>query len=415
MVFFDRTEEEIISNALDRLSSNTNITQLSPGSKARFIIDTVSSEQAVQHQIFDTNLMQAFVKYADGRFLDFFGDMMNLPRIEPTHASATDNNFMFYVSSGTFGSINGGSSFSIPAGTIVSTIPYSGSVVTPGIQQQPTVEYRTISAVTCPSDEAFVYASIRGYIEGAYSDVPRNVLNQHNFTSYGDVINNTLKCTNRYAISNGVDREQDENYRYRLANIFRARNLATLMSIRISALSTPGVSDIKEVSCEQGPGTFSIYVRGLTPTPGNALLQAVTTSVANVAPYGVRPFILAPNTLGLEFLAYVSWHRKAKAEDITRGYQAMRDAVERALNNLNIGESIVLDTIIDTMLEAAPLALSIGGNKINTFDEVWVTRGDSVGGTVRSSISGTEIVPLYNERIILETSNRYRGLQFITR
>jgi uncharacterized phage protein gp47/JayE len=415
MVFFDRTKEEIVAEALSKLSSNTNITQLSPGSKARFLLDTVSSEQAAQHEIFDTNLMQAFIKYANGRFLDFFGDMMNLPRIEPTHADATDNNFMFYVDSGTFGSINGGSGFTIPAGTTVSTIPYSGNIITPGIQDQPVIQYRTLSAITCATGEQAVYAQIRSFIEGSYSDVPRNVLKQHNFSSYSGAANNLLKCTNRYAVSNGTDRESDENYRYRLANVFRARNLGTFMAVRLAALSTPGVANIKEVSSEQGPGTFSVYVRGLTPTPGPALLQSVTSSIINVAPYGVRPFILAPNTLGLEFLAYVSWHRKATATDISRGYQAMRDALESKLNNLDIGETIVLDTLIDAMLEVAPLALSIGGNKVNAFDEVYVTRGDSVGGFVRSLIMGTEIVPLYNERIILETANRFRGVQFITR
>jgi uncharacterized phage protein gp47/JayE len=414
MVFFEKTKEEIVSAALSKLSS-TNITQLAPGAKARFILDTVAEEQANQHDTFDTNLMQAFIKYANGRFLDFFGDMMNLPRIEPTHATSEENNFIFYVQSGTFGDINGGLDFTIPVGTTVSTVPYTGQVITPGIQEQPTIEYKTLESALCQTSQSFVSVKVRARIEGAFSDVPRNVLNKHLFTSYAGSQNNTLKCTNRYAISTGTDRETDDSYRYRLSNVFRARNLATLIAIRLAALSTPGVANVKEVSCEQGPGTFSLYVRGLTPTPGPGLLQSVTASVMNVAPYGIRPFILAPSTLGLEFLAYVSWNRKATATDITRGYQTMRDALESRLNTVDIGEAIVLADLIDILLSAAPLALSIGGNKPNTFDEVYITRSDSTGSTVRSLISGTEIIPLYNERIVLETASRYRGIQFITR
>jgi len=215
MVFFERTRREIVSDSLERLSAETNITQLAPGSKTRFLLDTAAQEQEGQHRIFDINLMQAFIKYADGKFLDFFGDMMNLPRHESTHAESEGGNFMFYVATGTFGDINNANDIRIPSGTTVQTVPYDGTVITPGIESQPVIQYNTTADVVCLAGQSFVYAPVRAVIEGLGSDVPRNVLNQHSFTNYTLNDLSKLKCTNRYAISNGEDRESDSSYRYR--------------------------------------------------------------------------------------------------------------------------------------------------------------------------------------------------------
>jgi uncharacterized phage protein gp47/JayE len=416
MVFFDRTRREIVSNSLDRLSETTNISQLAPGSKARFVLDTIGQEQENQHRIFDTNLMQAFIKYADGKFLDFFGDMMNNPRNPATFAESDNQNFMFYVSTGTFGDINSGANFTIPAGTTVQTVPYEGSVITPGIESQPVISYRTTENVICISSQSFVYVPVRATIEGRNSDVPRSVLNQHDFTQYINSTNQTLKCTNQYAISNGEDRESNDSYRFRLASVFEARSLAVFAAIRLAALSMPGVSDIKEVMCEQGPGTYSIYVKGFTPTTSPKLLREVGAACELVTSFGVRPFILAPPPLGTEFVAAVSWNPRATQAQIAEGYRDMRNALERYMNTTDIGQSIVVSDLIDVLLQSTPYALSIGANNANEFEEIYIYRSDPVrDGTVRNIFTGSTIEPLYNERAILETSGRHRGIQFITR
>jgi uncharacterized phage protein gp47/JayE len=416
MVFFERTKRTIISNSLDKLSETTNISQLAPGSKARFVLDTIAEEQENQHRVFDTNLMQAFVKYSNGKFLDFFGDMMNLPRNPATFAESDEQNFMFYVSTGTFGDINSGANFIIQAGTTVQTVPYEGSVITPGIESQPTITYQTTQDVTCIASQSFVYVPVRATIEGRNSDVPRNVLNQHNFTSYIESTAGNLKCTNQYAISNGEDRESDDSYRFRLASVFEARSLSVFAAIRLAALSIPGVSDIKEVMCEQGPGTYSIYVKGFTPTTSPRLLREVAAACQLVSSYGIRPFVLAPPPLGTEFVAAVSWNPKATEAQIAEGYRNMRNSLERYMNTTDIGQSVLISDLIDVMLQSTPYAFSIGANNSNEFEEVYIYRSDPLrNGTVRNIFSGNTIEPLYNERVILETSGRHRGIQFITR
>ncbi len=416
MAFFERTEEEIINNSLQTLSTQTNITQMAPASKTRFLLSTFAKEQGSQHQIFDENLMQIFIKYADSRFLGFLGDMLNLPRREASHAYATDDNFMWYVNSGTFGDINNGNDFTILAGEVVSTTPFEEAVVTPGLETQPVIEYVTTEDAICAADQSFVYCSVKASVEGQNSDLPRSVLNKHEVTNYLLSTNNLLQCTNRYAISTGDNRESDDSYRYRLANIFRARNLAIKAAIRLAAFSVAGVADIKEVACEQGCGSYSIYVKSLTPTTSPALLAEVSTVVSAVSSFGIRPFILAPEPIGLEFVAATSWSPRATAAQKTLGYAKIRDSLENYLNNLDIGEQLTLSDIIDELLFAETLVQNIGANKINNFEEVYVYRSDPASeGTIRSLTTGTNIVPLYNERIILETSGRHRGIQFLTR
>jgi uncharacterized phage protein gp47/JayE len=417
MAFFDRTQQEIVSASLDRLADNTNITQLAPGSKMRFLIDTFAEEQASQHITFDENLMQAFIKYADGKFLDFFGDMLNSPRYEPTHAFTDDENFMFYVSSGTFGDINGGSDFVVPNNTNISTVPFDGQIVTPGLTEYDQINYTTTDNVTCRASESFVYAPIRAVIEGSSSDVPRGVLNQHDFSNYALSGIGTLKCTNKYSISSGRDRESNESYRFRLTQLFRSRQLAIYASIRLAALSVPGVSDVRIVNCEQGPGSFSVYVKSISAIPSPRLIDEVSTNIAAVCSYGVRPFILSPEPIGLEFVAAVLWSPRATQAQIAEGYNQMRLALEDDLNSRDIGEEVVFSDLIDVLLSASQYANSIGVNRPNKFEEVYAYRSDPSGQetAIRNLVSGDRVTPLYNERAILETSGRFRGIQFLTR
>lgn len=414
MPFFPKTQEELVANGLNALDQNTNITQLSPGGKARFFIETTSTEHASQQALFDLNLLQPYIQYSENKFLDFFGDMLNLPRIEATYAESDDDNFMFYVSSGTFGDINNGASFTIPAGTTVSTVQYQGTIVTPGLEQQPTVNYKTLEEVTCFPDETFVYVSIRADLEGKTSSVPKNVLNKHDFNTFllGDT--NILKCTNKFAIDNGDERERDPSYRYRLLQVFKSKEQAVRAALRLAALSVPGVSDVKMVNFEQGPGTYSIYLKGLTPTVSPQLIETVSSVVALVSAEGIRPFILAPNIIGMEFVIGINWKAKTNPEQITTEYNNIRNSLERYLDSRDIGETVEMDELVDIVLDAGPSILSIGKLMPNKFEEVLINRSAPDGnGSVRSRLFGQAVVPLYNERIILETSNNYRGIQFV--
>lgn len=414
MPFFPKSKEELVSSMLNKLDENTNITQMTPGGKARFFIETTSEEQASQQALFDANLLQPYIQFANSKFLDFFGDMLNLPRIEATHANAADDNFMFYVDTGNFGDLNNGSSFTIPAGSIVTTVPYQGEIVTPGLETQPVIIYTTTEDLICFPDSSFAYVQIRANLEGKNSSIPRNVLNKHSIGGYLQSESGRLKCTNRFAIDNGDERESPTSYRYRLLQVFKAKGQSIKASLRLAALSVPGVSDVLIVNYEQGPASYSIYLKGLTPTVSPQLIETVSEAISIVSAEGVRPFVLPPRITGMEFIVAVNWHPRTSEEQKRIEYASMRDAMENFLNGLDIGQAVELIDLIDVLTKASPNALSIGRAKPNSFEDTYLYRSSANGdGSVRSILVGDAVEPLYNERIILETTTNYRGIQFV--
>jgi hypothetical protein len=347
--------------------------------------------------------------------------MLNIPRLQGATAEAEieDENFLFYVDGGYFGDLNNGLDFIIPSGSIEITTP-DFPIETPTYAtddyrpRQNTIVYDLVENVTCPSNRTYYFGRIRARVEGNSSDVPRNVLTKHNFTAYTLASTNRLKFTNRYAIANLRNRETDQAYRYRLMNAFKARERANKMSIRLAALSVPGVSDVVEVNCEQGPGTFSLYVKALTPTTSPTLVRRVNEVVKEVCAFGVRPFVTAPNPLGLELVIAVNWKSSASSSDQASGYATIRQAVENRLNNMDIGESLDLEELANIVSSAHASIQGIGIVKSGAFEEVYVYRTSSDSTGVKKVLfSGTEIEPLYNERIILETGTKYRGIRFL--
>jgi len=93
----------------------------------------------------------------------------------------------------------------------------------------------------------------------------------------------------------------------------------------------------------------------------------------------------------------------------------MRNMAESTINDLGIGATLDLDELIVAMLDVAPKAVGIGMNQPKKFEEVYVYRTSQNGSDImRSRTVSDSVTPLYNERVLLETSTRYRGIQFIT-
>ena len=95
MPFFPREEKDIISDSLQRMNQSTNITQMSPGGKARFFIATVSKEQAKLNQQFNENLLLSYIRYSHGKYLGTKKGLFQGPQL--TESSATHPDFLSSV------------------------------------------------------------------------------------------------------------------------------------------------------------------------------------------------------------------------------------------------------------------------------------------------------------------------------
>jgi uncharacterized phage protein gp47/JayE len=411
--FNQKKADDIVSSTLTKLTTNTNITQLTPGGKARFFLEVFAEEQSSQYAVFNDSLAQAFIQYAKGNFLDFFGDMFGVPRLEAKHAESDINNFMFYVNSGTFGDINNTQDIVIPAGTTLSLATYPVQFVSKNITPT-TISYSTTREVTASAGGSFVYVPARANIEGKEGNIARGVLTEHDFINYTSSPSKLLKCTNRFAIDTGDDRESDGAYRYRLLQVFRTRKSSTAAAVRFAALSVPGVSDLTMIPYEQGPGTFTVYLKTTTPTVSPRILDDVRIKIGSIVTEGIRYFVEAPTYIGLEFIVGINWNPKTTNENRAIQQTAVREAMDKKLASLGIGESIDLVDLVQLVVDYAPSALSIGKLVPNKFEEVYVYKASGTGvGVMRTKLYTESIVPLYNEKIILETANSYSGVQFV--
>src|SRR5437879_4096115 len=89
---------------------NSGIQQLAPGGKARALCDAFADSVAGSENRQFLNLGETLLPFALGKNLDLIGEIHGVPRILKQTASTDvgDQNFRFYVRTGTFGSINQG-------------------------------------------------------------------------------------------------------------------------------------------------------------------------------------------------------------------------------------------------------------------------------------------------------------------
>lgn len=105
-------------------ASATNIHPPAPDGKARAFCDIVANELADLESRQFSNIAQSLLPFATDTSLDLLGEIYGVPRLAVQTASvdAMDQNFTWYVRSGTFGDINGGQDIVIPQGVYIYTV-----------------------------------------------------------------------------------------------------------------------------------------------------------------------------------------------------------------------------------------------------------------------------------------------------
>lgn len=93
MIVPPKTFDELMNSAISRLSSNTSITNFSPGSVARALLEVVNEHLAQFYQTLDFNLAMAFVSKAQGYFLDLLGELLNCQR----RPDESDDNYRYRI------------------------------------------------------------------------------------------------------------------------------------------------------------------------------------------------------------------------------------------------------------------------------------------------------------------------------
>lgn len=269
---------------------------------------------------------------ATGPYLDIIGDaLFGLSRqgAIPASADASDKNISFYVNSGSLvdyltpGADGRGN---IPAGTSVSD--KNGNT------------FNTVNDVWILPGDTSVYVSVEARIPGRSGNVPANVLTIHD-------LDQRVKCTNRFDISNGADVESDRNFRFRIMQAHLASQGGNLSAIRLALAGVPGISDFRITENSNGPGTVEVLlvpVGNRIPTAVKASAQAV---VEAVVPATSLVTVREPDYLDFEITVLTSGTSPGVTSGLIR--QSAQQAIYGFMSSIGLGGSANLDTMVTAL------------------------------------------------------------------
>lgn len=399
MAFLDLNTELITEDTLKELSDKTNITYLSPGSKARLILDIVNDKLGIQAEQFDLNAGKAFIRNASGKLLDFIGEIFGVTRElkEKSEISKEEKNFFLYTFENNFGEINNFEDIVIPAGVI--------EVFNTRDTEARQIPYTNTEEIVLLATSNRTFFSAESKEFGSESNVGSGTMVFHDFSGYADAVNKTLLVNNSVSITYGKDDESDENYRFRIQQQTIAGEAGNFSAIRLDLLSVSGISDIIRVKYPRGVGTADWLIKAVTPEVPQRLIDLAQQAIDGKESSGVENTARAPVTIGLQ--AQFSLTYSSRLEDQVK--ELIKTAVRRKLieyvNSLDIGETLVIDQLVKIILNADERILSIGAaNSVSNFERLTLFKRSAVS----TSIVKRTIINNYktgkSERVIIEPS-----------
>tara|TARA_Y100000310_G_scaffold234993_1_gene238015 strand:+ start:13235 stop:14461 length:1227 start_codon:yes stop_codon:yes gene_type:complete len=392
MPLFARTYQQLLASSLNDLSTETNLSRLSPGGKARALLESHNRRLEDVYDTFDLNVIRAFLSSATGQFLDLFGQLLAEPR--QTSALALAGTTMqvqkFYVTTGTFGDINNGAPITIQAGAILSS-KTAGKGTT----------YRLTETAVLPASSSTYWVGVEAQVPGDAANVGSASLVFHDFEDYEDVLNNTLLTTNVHAIANGRDPESDTNYRFRLTQKITDSATANETALRLAALVTPGVADVTIKKRYYGIGTVLILVESTTPSASAGLLTAVQARVNSVKAGGEKIYVKGPREIGLTFEIAVHYKKSLTTDDLVLIEESIEDSIEDYLTSLGIAGNFDVNRFVAEIFDVSDEIVDLGAPN-EPLDVVHIYRPSRLeDNRFRETLLG-DYEPAEDERVILE-------------
>ena len=398
MPFLRREYSEIIDSALRQLTNETNITQLSPGAKARTLLEITSRQVSEQYQVFDANLAMAFLSSSRGEALDLIGELVGVQRLQPRSASTIPGSetVVFFTEAGNFGAINGGNDITVFKGTRLFTSPSA-----PGADDGITyyISEETVLSASAKQQSVPVAAAQQGEIY----NVGKDSLVNHEFTNYVMALDNTLLVRNQAAITTGRNIESDEDFKYRISRQVTASERANETAIRLAALSIPGVADIVSVPYIRGLGTYGVFIKSLDARVSDDLVNAVQVIIGLVQSYGNRGFALKPKEIGMEMDLTLTFRETVTSKDQADMSRAVVSVVYDYVNNLNIGEDFIINELVQRVMSVDDRIRNVGEANQPIDDlKAWRT-SRTADNRVRYTLNN-DYIAAFDEKVLIEYS-----------
>ena len=298
----------------------------------------------------------------------------------------SDNNFQFYVRFGTFGSINNGADIIVPAGTQLYTADGANGVV-----------YVTEADIDLPAASSQVFFAANALTQGAGGQVASGVFNSSSFSGYADARYGSLLITNLLGIISGTNAETDDDYRYRISLKIQSTGGSQQSDIEAACLLVTGV---QQVTFSRLAGTFILYVYGISPDVGAALLQNVQDAINSTVAYPCSGLAVAPDLVGISLATTAIFVPGTSAATATQALQTAASAVQSYIDNLPVQTTFVLNEVSSLILNADPSILDIGQPNI-PLNSIYIWRSRADGTRYSRTLIG-DYTPALGERLVTE-------------
>jgi len=357
MRFLTKNKDQLMQESKNYLVDNTELRNFKPGSVVRSILESINGHIAEQYEIMTMNLLQTYVTTAVGDALDEVGALFSLIRNESQRAiDASHTNFRFYIDTLTGyvaqtlaseqHTANQNSevseiyvhenSFTIPAGTTV----FAGDIT-----------YKTTEDATFSGSTTEIYVPIVATGYGPAFNIPAYQLKSYTLGVEFSIISKYLYCENAQTISSGKFQESDDEFRYRVVHAHVGSSRANETSVRLAALSIPGVVDVVLREYVAGIGTFAVHIIAESPIPNAGLLSAVQQAVDSTRAFGIKALVQYPDYKGFEGTFKLRFVPETTADEKVLIMQQVRISAELYINNLGFGGEFVANELIQRIME----------------------------------------------------------------
>lgn len=383
---------QILDRAMTSIKDNTQITRLTPGSKARAILSSMSAEVERLEEVLSANTVLSFVNGAGEIYLDFIGDLVGVKRGQSSLTEILSQDQIVRVSapSGlTFGDLNRGTTITIPPGTLV-TSSDSG------------IQFALITKAVLLPAESQAYISIRSFTKGLRDQVTKGALSKVIFTGYSTYPAQQLEVTNTSSIDPGTFRESDELYRFRISNAMLAAETGNLISVRIAALSVPAVTDVIILNFFRGIGTADLILDSQLGSLSPPTMESVRRAISMVSSLGMNINVRNPELVGLEIAVAPRMVSGLSLLDKNQVRLNIRNSVSQLVASYGLGSIVNVNGISRAILSSDKRLLDIGTPN-EPLSQIVTWRDSSIfNGRQPRHLFGQNIELAIDERLTLE-------------
>ncbi len=345
-----KTAKELFEEAKQRIIGESAITNLSPGSVARTLLQISSDQIGELYTFIDDRLTQTFVTTATGQFLDQLGELVGASRTESTFSNGTvrffinpDLDLVFQDILDLLNDRDGGARTEV-------VIP-ANITVRAGDQA-----YITTAAVTLSANVQTVDVEVISTLSGATSNVEQGAIDAIVFNDpLLSLLTDIVKVTNDAPIESGRDIQSDEDFRFVIINSFLFGAKANETAIRLAILSTPGVADISIENFAFGIGTFAVFITSTSPITTEGTLASAQAAINAVQAKGVRGIAVSPDLLGVQTRVVLTFLPTTTTDDKNSITKQVETNIIDYVNNLRSGEPLIINEIRQRVMETSDL------------------------------------------------------------